>query len=179
MWLFTTKSYIARLQKYLEYPIKIGLVKICDSLSDVQLSVFVKLIQIVYGYMHPIVSGKCLPNKNVKNGQLKSIKGSIQNIGFTPPGWDMIWVSQSFFAPVWWFLSQQSRFIARGYMFTVSILLSGQIFCRYYSRISAISAHLLLVGVTSGFKTDRKPMVHSQKAKQSPTLIDAMVITIF
>jgi len=61
-----------------------------DCLPEVQLSVFVQLIQIVYKYMHPIVPGKCLSNKNVKNGHLKPIKGSIQNVGFTPPGWDMI-----------------------------------------------------------------------------------------
>jgi len=42
-----------------------------DILPEVQLSVFVQLIQILYGYIHPIVSGKCLSNKNVKNGQFK------------------------------------------------------------------------------------------------------------
>lgn len=47
-------------------------------LPEVQLSVFVQLIQILYGYMHPIVSGKCLSNKNVKNGLLKSIKNEFK-----------------------------------------------------------------------------------------------------
>ena len=51
---------------------------------------FVRLIQILSEYMHPLVSGKCLSNKNVKNGHLKSIKGRIQNVGVPPPGWDII-----------------------------------------------------------------------------------------
>jgi hypothetical protein len=46
--------------------------------QEVQLSIFVQLIQILFEYMHPIVSGKCLSNKNVKNGLLKSIKGEFK-----------------------------------------------------------------------------------------------------
>ena len=93
---------------------------ILDILPEVQLSVFHQLLQILYGYMNPIVSGKCLSNKNAKNCHLKSINGWFQNVGFTPSGWDIIWVSQCFCGPDWGLLSQQSRFIAGGYTFTVS-----------------------------------------------------------
>jgi hypothetical protein len=34
-------------------------------------------MQILFEYMHPIVSGKCLSNKNAKNGHLKSKKGEF------------------------------------------------------------------------------------------------------
>jgi hypothetical protein len=40
------------------------------------------------------------------------------------------------------FFSQQIRFIACGYTFTVSVVLKLRIFYRYHSRISVISAHL-------------------------------------
>jgi hypothetical protein len=46
--------------------LNLGLDGMSYTLPEVQLSVFVKLIQILFEYMHPIVSGKCLSKKMLK-----------------------------------------------------------------------------------------------------------------
>jgi hypothetical protein len=63
----------------------LSLYEMSCTLPEVQLSVFVQLIQILSEYMHPIVSGKWLSNKNVKNGHLKSIKGEFKMSEFPLP----------------------------------------------------------------------------------------------
>ena len=43
-------------------------------LPEIQLSIFVQLIQILFEYMHPTVLANFLSNRNVKNGHLKSVR---------------------------------------------------------------------------------------------------------
>ena len=64
------------------------------NLPNYQLSVFVQLIQILSEYMHPIVSGKYLSNKNVENGFLKSIRDENKMLDSPSPGWDIIWLHE-------------------------------------------------------------------------------------
>ena len=76
-------------------------------------------------------------DSNVGLGPIYIHKGWIQNVGFTPPGGMIIYVSQCFRASDWLLLSQQSRFIAWGYKFTYLIFLK----CLFLTDILSISQH--------------------------------------
>ena len=73
-----------------------GLLKWFAFLPEVQLSIFIRLIQIVFEYMHPIVSGNYVSNRNRKKWRIDIAKGQIQVAGLTPSSWDIIWKSQGF-----------------------------------------------------------------------------------
>ncbi len=47
-------------------------------LPEVQLSVYIQLLQIQYGYTHPIVSGDRVSNRNQKNGVLINKNGKFR-----------------------------------------------------------------------------------------------------
>ena len=47
-------------------------------------------------YMQPIVSGNPVSNLSPKNCGIENEKGRIQSTEFTPPGWDIFFVSHGF-----------------------------------------------------------------------------------
>ncbi len=58
----------------------------------------------------------------------------------------IICISQDSQALATLFLSQNMRFIAFGYTFTVSVVLRAPIFCRYYAAIAGFSISVIRFG---------------------------------
>ena len=78
----------------LKVSLKFNRFPVAYHLPEVQLSIFIRFMQILFGYMNPIVSGNRVSNRNPKNWNIENEKGLIHAAGFTLIGWDIIIVSQ-------------------------------------------------------------------------------------
>jgi len=70
----------------------ITLAKIPCSLPNYQLSFFCIILQILFGYMHPIVSGDQVSNWIHNEWRFENHNGQIVGFGIALLGWDIIWI---------------------------------------------------------------------------------------
>lgn len=68
-----------------------------DFLPNYQLSIFSQILQILFGYTHPNLSGDQVSNRIDNEWPFENEKVQMQASGFTFLGWYMIWKSHGFY----------------------------------------------------------------------------------
>ena len=63
-----------------------------DNLPESQLSIFCLILQILFEYTHPNVSGDQVSNRIDKKWQFKTENGQILVSRIAIYGWDIIWI---------------------------------------------------------------------------------------